>query len=51
MLQYVVGSGRHEVTWYADPIGRAGRPHPLVALVALMSSALLIGLVAFGHVA
>lgn len=51
MLQYIVDPGWYETTWYADPTGRAGRPHPLVALSILLSSALLIELVAFGQLA
>ena len=36
--------------WYGDVMGRtAGVPHPVVALGALLSSALLIGLLVFGH--
>lgn len=51
MWQYVVDRGWSETYWHADPTGRAGQPHPLVALGILVSSALLVALVAFGPAA
>jgi len=37
--------------WYGDVMGRTAEvPHPVVALGALLSSAVLIGLLVFGHV-
>ena len=42
----------YETCWNGDPMGRtAEAPHPLVALGLLLSSALLIGLLAIGHTA
>jgi hypothetical protein len=43
MLPYSVDPRWYETYWYADPTGRAGVPHPAVAVGLLLASALLIG--------